>query len=287
MLDINPQVRRIVELAIEEGLGTGDVTTEACVPPDARVVGEVVAKARGVLAGLPVAVMVLQQVDPAIRWTLLAEDGSPVAPGLVVMRVEGPARTVLVAERTLLNFLMKLSGIATKTREYVDALKGTRTAILDTRKTSPGMRALEKYAVRMGGGRNHRTSLSGGVLVKNNHLSMREDLKETVRLARAGAPSLCKVEVEVRTMEEAKRAIEAGAEVLLLDHMTVEQVAEVVDYCDWRVAVEVSGNMTPQSARAVADVGVDFVSAGALTYAAPWLDFAMYLSPVERRDAGA
>ncbi len=287
MLDINPQVRRIVELAIEEDLGTGDVTTEACVPRDARVAGEVVAKAHGVLAGLPVAVMVLQQVDPAIRWTLLVEDGSPVVPGQVVMRVEGPARTVLVAERTLLNFLMKLSGIATKTREYVDALEGTRTAILDTRKTSPGMRALEKYAVRMGGGRNHRTSLSGGVLVKNNHLSMREDLKETVRLARAGAPSLCKVEVEVRTMEEAKRAIEAGAEVLLLDHMTVPQVAEVVDYCDWKVAVEVSGNMTPQSARAVAEVGVDFVSAGALTYAAPWLDFAMYLAPVEHPDAGA
>jgi len=287
MLDINPQVRRIVEMAIEEDLGTGDVTTEACVPPEARVVGEVVAKERGVLAGLPVARMVLERVDPSIVVTSLADDGSDVEPGQVVMRVEGPARTVLVAERTLLNFVMRLSGVATATREYVNALQGTRTAILDTRKTTPGLRALEKYAVRMGGGRNHRTSLSGGVLVKNNHLAMRSDLKETVRLARAGAPSLCKVEVEVRTMDEAKRALEAGADVLLLDHMTVEEVAAVVDYCNWKVALEVSGNMTPEAARAVAEVGVDFVSAGALTHSARWLDFAMYLTLVEPSHGGA
>jgi len=287
MLKINPQVRRIVELAIEEDLGTGDVTTEACVPPEARVVGEIVAKSPGILAGIPVALMVLERVDPSIVATPLAADGAAVSPGQAVMRIEGPARTVLVAERTVLNFVMRLSGVATRTREFVDALEGTRTVILDTRKTTPGMRALEKYAVRVGGGRNHRTSLSGGVLVKNNHLAMRGDLKETVRLARAGAPSLCKVEVEVRTMEEAKRAIEAGAEVLLLDHMTVDEVAAVVDYCNWKVAVEVSGNMTPESARAVADVGVDFVSAGALTHSAPWLDFAMYLTPVEPSHGGA
>ena len=199
MLKINPQVRRIVELAIEEDLGTGDVTTEACVPPEARVVGQIVAKSPGILAGIPIALMVLERIDPSIVATPLAADGAVVSPGQAVMRIEGPARTVLVAERTVLNFVMRLSGVATRTREFVDALEGTRTVILDTRKTTPGMRALEKYAVRVGGGRNHRTSLSGGVLVKNNHLAMRGDLKETVRLARAGAPSLCKVEVEVRT----------------------------------------------------------------------------------------
>lgn len=287
MLRINPLVRRIVDLAIEEDLGTGDVTTEACVPADARVAGQVVAKAPGILAGIPVALIVLERVDPAIVARPLAEDGTEVLPGMAVLHVEGPARTILVAERILLNFVMRLSGVATRTREFVKALEGTRTVILDTRKTSPGLRALEKYAVRVGGGRNHRMNLSGGVLVKNNHLAMRADLKETIRLARAGAPSLCKVEVEVRSMAEVKRAIEAGADVLLLDHMTVDQVAEVVDYANWKVALEVSGNMTPESARAVAQAGVDFVSAGALTHSAPWLDFAMYLTPVEPSHGGA
>ncbi len=275
-----------MDLAIDEDLGSGDVTTEACVPECARVRGVVMAKADGILAGIPLVRLVFQRIDPSISATSLVEEGSVVHPGQVVMNIEGPARAVLVAERTALNFLMRLSGIATKTREFVDALEGTSTAVLDTRKTNPGMRVLEKYAVRMGGGRNHRTGLSGGVLVKNNHLAMREDICETIRLARAGAPSLCKVEVEVRTMDEVRLAVNSGADVLLLDHMSLAEVRAVVDFCHGDIALEVSGNMTPESARAVAQVGVDFVSAGALTHSAPWLDFAMYLDLVGPSNGG-
>jgi nicotinate-nucleotide pyrophosphorylase (carboxylating) len=277
----NPQVLRIIDMALDEDLGTGDVTTDAVVPADARVTGEVVAKEDGVLAGLPVALLVLERVDPAIRAVALAADGDLVHRGQPVLRLEGPAAAVLVAERPLLNFVMRLSGIATTTRAFVAALEGTRTTVLDTRKTTPGLRVLEKYAVRVGGARNHRMTLAGGVLVKNNHIAVRGgDLKAAVREAREKAPALCRIEVEVRTMDEVKQALEAGADVLLLDHMTLDEAAQVVDFCHWKVQLEVSGNMTPESARAAAQVGVDFVSAGALTHSARWMDFAMYLQPV-------
>lgn len=279
MIASNPHVLRIVRLAIEEDLSTGDVTTETTVPESARMRAEVVAKAAGVLAGLPVARLVLREIDPALEVEEMAVDGAEVVPGQVVMRARGSARSLLVAERTLLNFVMRLSGIATRTREFVQALEGRKTALLDTRKTTPGHRVLDKYAVRAGGGRNHRLDLAGGVLIKNNHIAIQGDLKACIRAARANCPSLCRVEVEVRTLEEVKRAIEAGADVLLLDHMNQDEIAQAVDYANWKVQIEVSGNMTPEKAAAAADLGVDFVSAGAITYAAPWLDFSMYLHP--------
>jgi len=276
-----PLVRRIVELALEEDLGTGDLTTDLTVPREARARAEVRAKESCVLAGLPVAREVLRQVDPEVRVEDLAADGDPVEPGQAVLRATGRAASLLIAERTLLNFVMRLSGIATTTREFARALEGTQTTLLDTRKTTPGLRVLEKYAVRVGGGRNHRLNLSGGVLIKNNHLALwGADLKEAIRRARQGVPALTRVEVEVRTMEEVRRAIEAGAEMLLLDHMTVEQVAEVVAYCRWKVSLEVSGNMTPQKAREMALAGVDFVSAGSITHQARWRDFSMALEPL-------
>jgi nicotinate-nucleotide pyrophosphorylase (carboxylating) len=288
MLTRNPQVRRIVRLALDEDVGTGDVTTATVVPAGARVVGEVVAKEDGVLAGLPVAQVVLDEVDPAIACEVLVPDGTRVHPGMKVLRVRGPASSVLVAERTLLNFVMRLSGVATATRRFVDAMAGSGTIVLDTRKTTPGLRVLEKYAVRVGGGRNHRMALDGGVLIKNNHIAIRRgDLAGTIRAARAAAPSLCGIEAEVRTVEEARQAVEAGADVLLLDHMDAAQVAEVRSLAGGRARLEVSGNMTVDRAPEIAALGVDFVSAGALTHHAAWLDFAMYLRPEADSDGRA
>lgn len=283
MLNSNPLVKRIVRLALEEDIGTGDVTTEAVVPEGTLASAEVMAKEDGVLCGIPVAMLVLAEVDPRIQATPLVADGEAVTPGTVVLRAEGPARSLLVAERTLLDFVMRLSGVATQARSFSQVLQGTRTQLLDTRKTTPGLRVLEKYAARVGGARNHRTSLAGGVLVKNNHIACCGDMKEAIRRAKASVPVLCKVEVEVRTMDEVKRAVEAGADVLLLDHMTQEQVVEVLDYCNWKVAVEVSGNVTADGASAAAQVGADFVSSGAVTYGARWLDFGMYLKVMDAR----
>jgi nicotinate-nucleotide pyrophosphorylase (carboxylating) len=275
MLKYNPHVRRIVRLAVEEDLGTGDVTTAATIPAEIRVEAEVLVKEAGVFCGLEVAPVVLEEVDPALEMTPVISDGADVLPGDVALRIRGPARSMLVAERTLLNFLMRLSGIATTTRGFLKALDGTRTTLLDTRKTTPGLRVLEKYAVRVGGARNHRLALDSGVLIKNNHLAIGGDLKDVVRRAKATAPVLCRIEVEVRTLDEARRAIEAGADVLLLDHMDNDAIAAVVDYADWKVLVEVSGNMTPKRAAEVAAIGVDFVSAGAITHSAPWMDLSL------------
>lgn len=286
MLTRNPQVRRIVRLALDEDIGTGDVTTTTVVPADARVVGEVVAKEDGILAGLEVAALVLETVDPTIEVAFLVPDGTRVHPGMKVLHVRGRAAPILVAERTLLNFLMRLSGVATATRRFVDALAGARPVVLDTRKTTPGLRVLEKYAVRVGGGRNHRMALDGGVLIKNNHIAIRRgELAETIQAARSTAPSLCRIEVEVRSVDEARRAIDAGADVLLLDHMTPAQVAEVAGFVPAQVLLEVSGNMTVDRAAEIAALDVDFVSSGALTHQAPWLDLAMYLHP-EAADDG-
>lgn len=281
-----PLVRRIVELALEEDLGTGDLTTDLSIPEGATARAEVVAKEPCVLAGLPVAREVIRQVDPDLVVQDLAADGDLVEPGQAVLRASGRAASLLTAERTLLNFVMRLSGVATATREFAKALEGTQTTLLDTRKTTPGLRVLEKYAVRVGGARNHRMNLAGGVLIKNNHLALwGADLKAAIRRARREAPALTRVEVEVRTMEEVRRAIEAGAEMLLLDHMTVEQVAEVVAYCRWKVTLEVSGDMTPARAREMALAGVDFVSAGSITHQARWRDFSMTLTPLPQAAA--
>ena len=280
MLKQNPLVKKIVRLALEEDIGTGDVTTEAVVPDGIDAIGEVMSKSHGIVCGLPVAAMVLHEVDPAVVVTPLVEDGQPVAPGQVVMRAEGSARSLLVAERTLLDFVMRLSGVATATRTFVESLSGVRTVLLDTRKTTPGLRVLEKYACRIGGARNHRMSLAGGVLIKNNHLAVAGDLKGAIRAARATAPSLSRIEVEVRTMEQVKRSIEAGADVLLLDHMSSAEVREAVDYCNWKVKIEVSGNVTAERAAEMAQIGVDYVSSGAPVHHAAWLDFAMYLKRV-------
>ena len=212
----NPFVIRVVDLALEEDIGHGDVTTETLIPPELLAIGRVVAKSGGVVAGLPVAGLVLERASSGrVHVEFLKSDGDEVAAGDVVLEAQGPARDLLKAERVLLNFLMRLSGVATKTRQYVQALSDTVCEVLCTRKTTPGLRILEKYAVAVGGGRNHRFGLYDGVLIKNNHLAMLGgDVKKAVKLARSRAPALCKVEVEVRSLDEAKRAVEAGADVI-------------------------------------------------------------------------
>lgn len=280
MITDNAVVRRVLRQALEEDIGSGDITTEAIVDPSAVARAEVIAKESGVLAGVPVALALFEEIGPGIEARVLVADGDVVAPGTVVIDAVGPARFLLMVERTLLNFLMRLSGIATMTRRYAERLAGSKTRLLDTRKTTPGLRVLEKYAVRVGGGGNHRIGLFDGVLIKNNHIAVCGDVKEAIRRARRLAPMPCKVEVEVRTLEEVRRAIEAGAEAVLLDHMDREEMARAVDYCNWKVVTEASGNLTPDDVAAAAEIGVDYVSVGALTRSAVWLDFSMRITPM-------
>jgi nicotinate-nucleotide pyrophosphorylase (carboxylating) len=276
-----PVVRKIVRLALEEDIGSGDITTFAVVDPSRMAMGSVIAKEDGVLAGIPLAMMVLKEVDEQIEVSDYIDDGTTIKTGTEVLKVKGKAISLLQAERQLLNFVMRLSGIATIARRFMEALGSSPVSLLDTRKTTPGLRALEKYAVRVGGGKNHRMGLYDGCLIKNNHLALCKDIKQTVRKARAHAPMPFKVEVEVRTIEEAKRAIEAGADILLLDHMSPDEVVKVVDLAAWKVQLEVSGNITLDNIGQYAHTGVDFISVGALTKSANWLDFSMSIVPME------
>jgi len=273
----NGHVRDIVRLALSEDIGTGDVTTAFVVPAGMRASGRIVAKQAGVVAGLPVVRMVFAELDPAITFRNLVEDGQAVQPGQVVAELEGPAAPLLTGERAALNFLMHMSGIATGARAFAARLEGTGARLLDTRKTTPGNRVLEKYAVQAGGAFNHRMNLAGGVLIKNNHIAVCGGVRAAVLAASAKSPVTLKIEIEVRTLDEAVEAAQAGADMLLLDHMTPSMAREVRDRVGGSILLEVSGNMTPDKAASYADCGVDFVSAGVVTYGAGWLDFSMYL----------
>lgn len=273
----NGHVRDIVRLALSEDIGTGDVTTAFVVPAGMRACGRIVAKQAGVIAGLPVVRMVFDELDPDIKFLALAHDGQEVLPGQVVANLEGPAAPLLTGERVALNFLMHMSGIATAARAFAARLDGTRARLLDTRKTTPGNRVLEKYAVQAGGALNHRMNLAGGVLIKNNHIAVCGGVRAAVRAAMAKSPVTLKIEIEVRSVEEAVDAAQAGADMLLLDHMTPAMATEVRKRVGEAVLLEVSGNMTPDKAASFAESGVDFVSAGVVTYGAGWLDFSMYL----------
>ncbi len=260
---------------LAEDLGRGDVTTLLLVPPDLRGRGKIVAKAPGVLAGIPVAAEVFRLLDAGIRFDPQKGDGDELAPGQVVAELEGPLAAILGAERLALNLLQRLSGIATLTRAYVRAVAGTKAKILDTRKTTPGLRALEKYAVRVGGGQNHRFGLFDGILIKDNHIAAVGGVAEAVRRAKAGAPHHLKVEVEVRDLAELEAALSAGADLILLDNMDEATIREAVRLAGGRVPLEASGNMTLKRVRGVAEAGVDYISVGALTHSAPALDLSL------------
>lgn len=273
--------RRLVELALAEDLGTdGDRTSLALIPAGQPGRAAFVARTEGVVAGLPAAVLVCAAVDSALVFTPVCPDGSPLARGTVLATVAGPLRAILAAERTALNFLQRLSGVASLTRRYVEAAAGTRAAVLDTRKTTPGWRLLEKYAVRMGGGTNHRLGLYDGVLIKDNHLAgLGGDVRRAVELARAapgngGLP----VEVEVDTLDQLEHALAARADIVLLDNMTPDQMRAAVaqrNAVSPGTRLEASGGITLDTIAAVAAAGVDRISVGALTHSAPALDIGL------------
>lgn len=269
-------MHRLIELALEEDLGRGDLTSEALVPPDLKAVGEVFVKGQGVVAGLEVAAAVFGAVDPALSWTPLVRDGDGVCPGTVIARVRGPARSMVMAERTALNFLQHLSGIASLTARYVEVLEGTRARLADTRKTTPGWRWLEKMAVRAGGGHNHRLDLAGGVLIKDNHLALGgNDVATAVQAARTWAPHTLRIEIEATDLAGVQAALDAGAEVILLDNMPPQQMRQAVQIVAGRALLEASGGIALETLREVAETGVDVISCGSLTHSAPALDISL------------
>ena len=277
------ELRALVERALAEDLGRGDVTTQLTIPPALKARGELIAQQDLVLAGLPVAEAVFKTLDPSIEFERLAEDGAAVAARTRLARVTGKAATLLAGERVALNFLQRLCGIATMTRDFKSKLAGLKTELLDTRKTTPGLRALEKYAVRMGGGSNHRARLDDGILIKNNHLSLAGGIRTAVERARSLRPGVAprlSIEVEVRSAVELEEAIAAGAEAVLLDNMTPAQVRDCVARAAGRVRLEVSGGVSAENIRAYAETGVDSISVGALTHSAPAADIHFLIQPL-------
>lgn len=273
----------LIARALEEDVGFGDVTTLCTVPAERTLTATIFARQPGVIAGLEVAAAVFRAVDATLHVELLIDDGAAVTPDAQVARLEGSARSILTAERTALNFLGHLSGIATLTARCVAAIAGTRAAIIDTRKTTPGLRALEKYAVRVGGGRNHRFALDDGILIKDNHIAAAGGISPAIAGARQGAPHLLKIEVECETLEQVGEALAAGADVMLLDNMSVGQQREAVALIrqhDPRILIEASGSIgtNPERLAAIAATGVDFISLGALTHSAPNFDLSLECS---------
>lgn len=272
-------ITRHVRAALDEDVRTGDATTLSTVPEDALAKGAVNAREAIVVAGLAVAETAFQLVSPETRVKPLVKDGDRVARGGCLLEVTGPARALLTAERVALNFLQRLSGVATFTSQFVEAIRGTRAAILDTRKTTPGWRELEKYAVRCGGGQNHRFGLWDMILIKDNHLAALRDARPNpiaaaVQRAREKYPTL-KVEVEADTLEQVNQAMAAGADIILLDNMSLEQLREAVRMVNGRARTEASGGVNLQTVRGIAETGVDYISVGAITHSARSVDIAL------------
>ncbi|MBU0606300.1 MAG: carboxylating nicotinate-nucleotide diphosphorylase [Armatimonadetes bacterium] len=274
---MNAVVHDIVARALAEDIGPGDVTSELAIPATAQARGVFLAKQPGVLSGLDVAEECFRQVDTTVEFRALVAEGEPFADGAHLAEVTGPARALLSAERVALNFLQRLCGVATLTREFVDRVAGTRARIVDTRKTTPGLRVLEKRAVRAGGGYNHRFALYDGVLLKDNHIAVGGGVTAAVAAARAGAPHTLKIEVEVTSLQQLTEALAAGADVALLDNMSLEQVEEAVAFAVGRVVLEASGGINLDNVAAVAGTGVDLISIGALTHSAKAVDISLEL----------
>lgn len=272
------EVDRLVRAALAEDVGAGDVTTAATVPPDARARGVFIVKQALVVAGLSVAEAVFRVLDATVAWTPRVSDGDRVEPGTPIVTVAGSARAVLTAERVALNFLQRLCGVATVTRRFVDAVAGTDARVRDTRKTTPLLRNLEKYAVGIGGGAPHRPGLDRGVLVKENHIRLAGGVGEATRRAVAGAEGLV-VEVEVERLDQIEEALAAGAQVLLLDNFTADAVRAGVRQIGGRVPVEVSGGVKLENIRGYAEAGADFIAVGALTHSAPACDISLETEP--------
>lgn len=276
------QLQPIVQRALDEDLGSGglsagDVTTLCTIPPEAVLSGDFIAKADGIIAGLEMARLTFALVDERAQVTFTVRDGDPVSAGQVFGAVSGPARSLLIAERTALNFLQRMSGIATTTRRFVDAVKPYRAIILDTRKTAPGLRVLDKWAVALGGGRNHRRGLYDMVLIKNNHITAVGSITAAIERVRECDDLHRPIEVEVRTLAELREALVLQPDRILLDNMSLEQMRQAVVIAGGRVPLEASGNVTLETVNAIAATGVDYISSGALTHSVKALDISLTL----------
>ncbi|MFC1463480.1 MAG: carboxylating nicotinate-nucleotide diphosphorylase [Candidatus Brachytrichaceae bacterium NZ_4S206] len=280
----SPKIKSIVQRALAEDIGSGDVTTNCTVPADLWLTGRFVAKAHGVIAGLDIAALAFTLLDERVRVGCLVEDGAPVAPKQTIATVAGPARALLTGERTALNILQRMSGIATTTRRFVEAVVGTHARILDTRKTAPGLRPLDKLAVRIGGGMNHRIGLFDMVMIKNNHIaacggSITEAVQRvrSCNAANTQSGERLKIEVEVRDLRDLEEALTLDVDIIMLDNMAMDDMRRAVEIVNGRVKLEASGNVTLDNVRAIAETGVDYISAGALTHSVKALDISLWL----------
>lgn len=266
---------KYIRLALEEDINSEDVSTNAVMPAYKKGEVQLICKEDGIIAGLPVFERVFTLLDPQTKVNFLVQDGDTVKNGHLLATVTGDIRVLLSGERTALNYLQRLSGIASYTNRVAKLLEGTKTKLLDTRKTTPGMRIFEKYAVRIGGGYNHRYNLSDGVLLKDNHIDAAGGVTCAIKAARNYAPFVRKIEVETENLAMVKEAVEAGADIIMLDNMTTEQMAEAIRLIDGRAETECSGNMTKENIETITRLGVDYVSSGALTHSAPILDISL------------
>ena len=269
------QADQLIRMALQEDITSEDVSTNAVMPTATKGTVELIAKEDGVIAGLDIYARVFTILDEKTEIDFHCKDGDEVKKGELMATVTGDIRVLLSGERVALNYLQRMSGIATYTRQVAKLLEGSKVTLLDTRKTTPNCRVFEKYAVRVGGGCNHRYNLSDGVLLKDNHIGAAGSVTKAIQMAKAYAPFVRKIEIEVETLEQVKEAVEAGADIIMLDNMTPEQMKEAVEFIDGRAETECSGNVTKENIARIREVGVDYVSSGALTHSAPILDISM------------
>lgn len=269
------QVDKLIRMALEEDITSEDVSTNAVMPTNVKGTVDLIAKEDGVIAGMDVYARVFKLLDESMEIEMFCQDGDEVKKGDLMAKVTGDIRVLLSGERVALNYLQRMSGIATYTRSVVKLLEGSGVTLLDTRKTTPNCRVFEKYAVRVGGGCNHRYNLSDGVLLKDNHIGAAGGITKAIQMAKAYAPFVRKIEIETETLEQVAEAVEAGADIIMLDNMTPEVMKQAVALIDGRAQTECSGNITKENIARIREIGVDFVSSGALTHSAPILDISM------------
>ena len=269
----------LIRRALDEDIGTGDITTLSTVGEDKQIEGSFIAKEEGVICGLPLLKRLFELLDPSVHLECLVSEGDPVKKGDVIARISGPARSVLTGERVAPNFLQRLSGIATRTHAAVQQISGTKAVIVDTRKTTPGLRIIEKYAVRIGGGSNHRFNLADGILIKDNHISAAGGISQAISRARKMATHMLKIEVEVENFAQIEEALQSGADIIMLDNMSIEDMIKAVRVIGSKALVEASGNMGDKDLLTVAQTGVDLISVGALTHTIRAMDISLRFNP--------
>ena len=271
------KIDSIIKNALNEDVGSGDITTDTIFPPDAKCEAQIIAKEKGIIAGIPIAKRVFQELDPEVSFSQNSNDGDRVTPGQEILRIKATVRAVLTGERLALNLLQRMSGIATATSLYVDAVKGSKTKILDTRKTAPGLRVLDKYAVLAGGAQNHRFGLYDLVLIKDNHINFAGGISNAVEIVRSKYQNKFKIEVETSTLDEVKEALSSGADIIMLDNMNISMMKEAVKMINKKALTEASGGITLDTIANITETGVDYISVGAITHSSPALDISLYM----------